>query len=329
MIKLSICIATHNRALFLDETLKSIVNQLTEECELVIYDSLSTDNTSDIVKKYMEIFSAINYVYSNEKLGIDIDYDKCISHATGQYCWLFSDDDTIEDGCINYLLSKISLDKYSLILVNSSIYDITLFNKVAEKYLKINSDLEFDSQNKSFNKFFETAAEYLSFIGCVVINRKEWVSRNRFNYYGTEFIHVGVIFQSYFLKNILVISEPFIRIRLGNSQWYGRAFKIWIHNWPNLIWSFPLISSKSKNTIIGKYPSDQIFKLIYFRALGAFSFSEFIKFDFPNRLFSILRYILVFFVSFFPKLIFRLPYILYAYIFDKEYMLRDLLKERK
>ena len=329
MIKLSICIATHNRGLFLDRTLNSLIHQLTEECELVIYDSLSTDCTSEIVEKYKKIFSSIKYIYSNEKLGIDIDYDRCVSNATGQYCWLFSDDDIVEAGCIDYLIAKINSNKYSLLLVNSSIFDISLLNKVADKYLKINSDLEFDCSNESFDKFFVTAAEYLSFIGCVVINRNEWESRSRNNYYGTEFIHVGVIFQRIFLNNILIISEPFIRIRLGNSQWYGRAFKIWIHNWPTLIWSFPLISNKSKRKIIRKYPSDQFFKLIYFRALGVFNYSNFKQFESPNGLLSIIRYCIIFFVSFFPKFFFRVPYIVYSYIFKKEYMLRDLLNVYK
>jgi glycosyltransferase involved in cell wall biosynthesis len=52
MIKLSICIATHNRGFFLDQTLKSLTNQLTDECEVVIYDSLSTDNTFEVFEKY-------------------------------------------------------------------------------------------------------------------------------------------------------------------------------------------------------------------------------------------------------------------------------------
>jgi hypothetical protein len=193
--------------------------------------------------------------------------------------------------------------------------------------LKISSDIEFDNSEQAFQKFFVTSAEYLSFIGCVVINRLEWESRNRKEYFGSEFIHVGVIFQNYFLKNILVISEPYIRIRLGNSQWYGRAFKIWIHNWPSLIWSFPLISNFSKGKVIKKYPSDQFFKLIYFRALGVFNFRDFRNFVCPNSPLSVFKYFLIFIVSFLPKSLFKIPYIIYSYIFKKEYMLRDLLNK--
>jgi len=326
MYKLSICIATHNRAKYLNETLSTLISQLTNECEIVIYDSASKDNTKEIVQKYSNLNPNIKYFFSENKLGIDADYNNCVLKSTGQFCWLFSDDDLVEDGCIKYLLSLIKTNNYSLILINSSIHNIDFSEKISNQYLKIDNDLEYDPTIDGHKTFFEKSADYLSFIGCVVIEREEWMKRNKERFIGTEFIHVGVIFQSDFSKQMLIISNPFIKIRLGNSQWYGRAFKIWIYNWPNLIWSFSQFPDSSKLKIIPKYPTDQFFKLAYFKALGVFSILDFKLFPNPSNLKSKIKYYIVYLFVLLPRIFLRIPYIIYSYFFQKKYMLRDLLK---
>ena len=46
---LSICIATHNRADYIGETLDSIIPQLTDEVEIVVVDGASTDATRTVM----------------------------------------------------------------------------------------------------------------------------------------------------------------------------------------------------------------------------------------------------------------------------------------
>jgi hypothetical protein len=212
-------------------------------------------------------------------------------------------------------------------LINSSIHNIDFTKKISNQYLKINNDMEFKGTKEESEQFFLNSADYLSFIGCVVIEREEWITRNKDKYFGTEFIHVGVIFQRDFLKKQLIIAFPYIKIRLGNSQWYGRAFKIWIYNWPQLIWSFNQFSDESKSKVIPKYQTDQFFKLLYFRALGVYKKDDFNLFQFPSGVISIIRYYIIKLFTLLPKFFTRIPYIIYSYILNKEYMLRDLLKK--
>ena len=53
-IKLSICIATFNRSEFISDTLESILTQVTSDCEVVVSDNASTDNTEEVVSQYAE-----------------------------------------------------------------------------------------------------------------------------------------------------------------------------------------------------------------------------------------------------------------------------------
>ena len=83
---LSICVATYNRAEYIGETLESIIPQITDEVEIVIVDGASTDNTSSVVKHYIEVCKQINYIQLPSKGGVDQDFCKAVEFAKGEYC---------------------------------------------------------------------------------------------------------------------------------------------------------------------------------------------------------------------------------------------------
>lgn len=126
--------------------------------------------------------------------------------------------------------------------------------------------------------FFSETAAYLSFIGCVVIRREIWLARERSRYYGSLFIHVGVIFQSLPVANVRVIAEPLITIRYGNAMWTSRSFEVWMFKWPQLIWSFPDFSDNAKRKVCRREPWRSAKALFHNRALGAYSVAEFRKY---------------------------------------------------
>ena len=59
MIRLSICMATLNRAAFIGVMIDSILSQMTEEVELVIVDGASTDGTDQVVAARFAVFFAL------------------------------------------------------------------------------------------------------------------------------------------------------------------------------------------------------------------------------------------------------------------------------
>ena len=75
---------------------------------------------------------------------------------------------------------------------------------------------------EELDRLLAEAGAFLSFIGCVVIRRDLWCEREKDEYIGTEFIHVGVIFQAPLRGRALAIAQPWIVIRYGNAQWGPR-----------------------------------------------------------------------------------------------------------
>lgn len=270
--KLSICIATYNRANYIGETLESIIPQLTNEVEIVIVDGASTDNTQGVVQNYQNTCPAIKYFKLPEKGGVDQDYCKAVEYAQGEYCWLFPDDDLFMPGAIAIALEHIR-NGYSLIILNARSMTPDLSEILAPRML----DIEVDEiiEPADFDSLFVRAVSFMSFIGCVVVKRSLWMDRDKERYWGSEFVHVGVVFQALLPGSALLVAEPQIMIRYGNAQWTSRAFSIWMIKWPLLLWSFQAISDRAKQLVMPMEPWRNLKEILYYRAIGAFDYKAF------------------------------------------------------
>ncbi|NQV76103.1 MAG: glycosyltransferase family 2 protein [Bacteroidetes bacterium] len=269
---LSICIATFNRADFISETLESIIPQLTNEVEVVIVDGASTDNTGDIVSAYLKNSEQIRYIRLSEKGGVDHDYCKCVEFAIGKMCWLFTDDDLLLPDGISTVLTEIKKN-YSLIVVNSRVMTADFSSRLSERQIKINENKIFSEAE--LGKLFSEVITYLSFIGAVVINRELWLEREKERYFGTEFIHVGVIFQLPLPCKTLVIADPHIGIRYGNAQWSKRAFNIGMIKWPRLLSSFENINDEEKKPFTLPTPFSIWRNMLFYRSKGQYTLADF------------------------------------------------------
>jgi abequosyltransferase len=266
--KLSICIATFKRGQFIGETLHSILDQLIPGVEIVVVDGASPDDTPEVMARYAAANPEIRYFREPVNSGIDGDFDKAVGYAKGEFCWLMSDDDLLCPGALATVIESLD-DKNDLVIVNAEVRNANLSELLEEKRLAFDADKVYRAADRE--NFFAETTSYLSFIGCVVIRRSCWMARERKAYYGSLFIHVGVIFQNPPLDNVKVIAKPKIIIRYGNAMWAPRSFEIWSFMWPGLIWSFPDFSEGAKRKVCRREPWRSAKALFHYRALGAYS----------------------------------------------------------
>lgn len=323
-ILLSICIATYNRADFIGVTLESIIPQLTEDIEIVIVDGGSTDHTEKIVNDYCKKFNSIRYFRLEKKGGIDQDYDKAVDFARGNYCWLFSDDDIIKMNTLFDIKDKLSQNP-SLIIVNAELRNQQLNKVLKDRYLEIYKNEVYDSDVNSFENFFIKNAEFLSFIGCVIIKKDLWLSRDRISYYNTRFIHVGVIFQNILPNKIIVIHQPHIIIRLGNAEWTKLGFEIWMFYWPKLIHSFRQFRIAFRTSITPEYPFLKYSTLISQRAINAYQLENY-KFLLSPIIKSKFRRFFSYLIAIIPRQFFLVLLLFYAVLKNNKVLKYNLLK---
>jgi len=88
---LSIVVANYNYGRFLETALQSVFSQDGfDQCELIVCDAASTDNSVEIIKKYAD---RIAWWCSEKDKGQSDAFNKGFSHATGRFLtWLNADD---------------------------------------------------------------------------------------------------------------------------------------------------------------------------------------------------------------------------------------------
>ena len=179
-VKLSLCIPTYNFGRFIAETLRSILQQDgADEIEVVVLDGASTDNTADVVTGLQKQYPQIKYFRLSAKGGIDRDMAKSVELASGEYCWLFSSDDTMRSGALEFALNEIK-QGYDLYLCRHMectfdmqfLYEHPIFN--------LNSPAVFDLANPKERARYVSLAinteAFFSFMGGIIVKKSKWDS---------------------------------------------------------------------------------------------------------------------------------------------------------
>ncbi|HYE06662.1 MAG TPA: glycosyltransferase family 2 protein [Planctomycetota bacterium] len=278
--RLSICIATYNRARFLGESLRSIVDQGIDGVEIVIVDGASPDDTAAVVAPFVDRFpDRIRYVREPIKGGVDVDFAKAVGYARGEYCWLMSDDDPLKPGAIATVLAAVSGGRFSLVVVNAEIRTADLAARLEERRLRVHADQEI----ADLAELFSLTVSYLTFIGGVVIERTLWLARPHDAYLGSELIHLGVIFQAPLPKPSFILAEPLITLRFGNAQWTGRSFEIWLFKMPRLIWSLSALPEPVRARACPRQPWRSLALVFLYRAKGSYDRAVYRRLIMPER----------------------------------------------
>jgi glycosyltransferase involved in cell wall biosynthesis len=262
--QLSIVIPTYNRAEFLDYSLEVHIPMVREYgIEISIFDNASTDNTYEVVSKWMEEYPYLSYHRSETNIGPDANFERALKYPDTEYIWLLGDTYHIENGSLADVLNIVTSNyKYDSILINVN-HEI---NDIATK--------EYTDQNMLLK-------ELLWLMTCMSthIYSKELIKHAQFSrYYHSNFIQVGILlefisnkeFRLYWNKDINTIRINEINNKKKDLWSENQYFEIWVKNRINFVFSLPVsYSLDSKiNSILkdGKDKNDDsIVALLYLR----------------------------------------------------------------
>jgi glycosyltransferase involved in cell wall biosynthesis len=266
-----LCIATLNRASALRVCLDSLLPQATDDVEIVIVDGASHDNTEEVVHRCQQEFAGLRYFRQPVNGGVDRDYSLAVELAQGEYCWLMTDDDVLLPGAIQAVLAAIP-NNHSLIVANAEVRTPDLLETLTPRLLTLDADRVYSPSD--CEEFFVKTASHLSYIAMVVIRRQLWLDRRKDEYFGTFFVHIGVIFQAPLPNSVLVIAQPLIAKRTGPSVWTPRGFEVWMFRWPELVWSFDF-TEDAKRRVSAHEPWRKLTRLVRYRAKGSYALPQY------------------------------------------------------
>jgi glycosyltransferase involved in cell wall biosynthesis len=155
------------KALYLVQTLESFAKQTVKDFTIYIGDDNSPDDIEAIAREFNNILD-IRYHRFNENLGgrsLTKHWERCVELSNEHWIWLFSDDDLVDDNCVEkfyqYIDSNSKFYKFQTKIIDSN------NNWIFRKYDKINSFTESISTEKFIynrlkcNGFRSFAVEYI------------------------------------------------------------------------------------------------------------------------------------------------------------------------
>jgi succinoglycan biosynthesis protein ExoO len=92
-MKVSIIIPAYNAADFIGYAMKSALSQTHKDIEVIVVDDGSSDNTSDIIQRFIELDSRVFLIRNAQTLGPAAARNIALSHATGAWIALLDSDD--------------------------------------------------------------------------------------------------------------------------------------------------------------------------------------------------------------------------------------------
>lgn len=180
---LSLCIPTYNRSNYLDESLSVIANQLKKNqhlmdlVEVIVSDNASTDNTAEVVFRYMNELMNVKYFRNSVNIGCDENCIRSVSNSSGKYCWLLGDDDYIVNGGLAFVVAFLSASEVSVLSLESRTF--TSIDNVFSDVVAFKNENVLFIEDHSI--FFEKGF-CIGLLCSMVFNRKLWLNTDRVNY---------------------------------------------------------------------------------------------------------------------------------------------------
>ena len=131
MITLSILIPVYNVERYIRRCLDSVYKQLPNNCEVIIVDDGSSDNSTKICDEYQIVNPHNTKVIHKKNSGAYSSRNVAMNNAQGEYFWLIDPDDFITENAISDILSTIEAKHPDIISLaykrcnENSFFDLT------------------------------------------------------------------------------------------------------------------------------------------------------------------------------------------------------------
>jgi len=310
---LSIVIPSYNRTELLDEAIVSIITDSgwSSDCELCISDNSKGDETANLIHTKYSGSSQIVYRRSLDAPSLDENFNMAISMASGEYVWIFGDDDLIVEDFLAELITYLKSSSPDSVILNSCSFQDQ--DQVEASRLVLDSLIVYGPNDNDL--FLTDQGGYLTYGGCIVIRKKLWEKYWRSEKVGTFFAHTDAIFRAKIGHSFHYLPRPAIKMRLHMQTWTAKHFEIWNISFPEVIWNLDNYSLQAKQSIIQRYPLKSVKRILASRAYGRFNFNIFKTILLPSKDSSWMVKIVSFFVAAIPSEFFRWLYIAYIFIF--------------
>jgi len=154
MTQVSVILPNYNYAHYLPQRIESILNQTFTDFELIILDDCSTDNSKDIIEKYIKSDKRISVFYNEKNSGNPfVQWKKGIEYSKADLIWIAEADDYCNLTFLEKLLPILENKNVGICYCKSKIVD--------ENENEIDTTQSILNNPKFENSFSETGKNFI------------------------------------------------------------------------------------------------------------------------------------------------------------------------
>lgn len=180
---LSIIIPCYNSARFINKTLDMLIEQGLENCEVIVINDGSTDETSKIVHQYSDKYENIKIIDKKNE-GVSVARNTGLKESCGKYIVFLDSDDSFTEGTLDYyreILKKYHQNTF----LSFGYYTIYKGKKKKDYAFRVYDGKEIESTILKHSYF----SKKLCFHICSSIYEKDFLIKN--NIYFTPGVRIG------------------------------------------------------------------------------------------------------------------------------------------
>jgi glycosyltransferase involved in cell wall biosynthesis len=177
---LSICIITYNRANIINENLDALCPVMNKyNIPIFISDNASSDNTEEVIKKFVKKYRDIYYFRQEINVGPDRNCEFIMKQTDTEYIWLIGDKVKISEDALIGVLNDLKSNDYDAYVVNSVIRHTKIEDKI---YI-------------CKNELLAELGWHMTYLGCLIYNKKIIDVGGFKRYYNSRFLQTGIAFE--------------------------------------------------------------------------------------------------------------------------------------
>lgn len=184
---ISVIIPCYNVGQYVEETLKSVLNQSFKNYEIICLNDGSTDGTLEILNKYQSLYPYIQ-VFTGENHGVAYQRNKGVQRARGKYIYYLDGDDLIKENCLETLYQYAEADSLDILYFEAeSFYESKEIEEAFPQFLTLyHRHKEYDGIYDGRNLYIqmENAGDIKMSVG-LQFTRRQFLQDNNIKF-GTE-----------------------------------------------------------------------------------------------------------------------------------------------
>ena len=218
---LSIVIPTYNRDSFLESLLSELARQ--SAClpagtlEVVVLDNASSDGTGAVCRQVGAKLPSFRYIRNPVNIGADENVLLCPQAATGEWLWIFGDDDILHDGALAQIVGLLRDTAADTVLLNYRQVHRDGLTVLADKVCPLDADMTLPS----LGQWLEQPASLclLAFITSAIARRAPMAAIDPSPYrVNSYFTFLGVRFEPFGDRPVHIVANACITQRQYNYR---------------------------------------------------------------------------------------------------------------